>query len=68
MRGAAGNDKRSEHEEHPMEGQILPFAHKIDQDDRQDIVGQGDQRIRHAMQPDQLWHPEIAMPVRHEWT
>jgi hypothetical protein len=66
MGAAASKDKYPEGSKHPVEGEITPFADKVDERDRNRQIGEGDHRVRNNICPQQLWYPQIAMSVGHE--
>src|ERR1043165_143575 len=65
--GAAGEDKHGKTDEHPVELEIFSLANKIDQRDRNRIIGQNYQRVRNGMEANQTLGPKVTMAVRHEW-
>ncbi len=66
MRRAAGDDEDREADENPVEDEILPLADEIEQGDRDGIIGQRDNRIRHDVERDDPRIPVIAHAVGHE--
>ena len=49
--GAAAQNEESEHPENPMEGNVTPFTHQVNQRDRDTVVRKCDQAVRNYVQP-----------------
>jgi hypothetical protein len=64
MRHAAGENKDTEANEHPIEGQITPLPNEIKKGKWNDQVGTRDQKIRNEMEPHQTRIPQVTMALR----
>jgi hypothetical protein len=66
VRRAAGSDEDAKTDKHPTERKISPSAHKIDQGQGDQEIGEGNQDVRHRMEPNESWLPLIAKTVRQQ--
>ena len=66
VRGAAGQDENGKSGKHWPELHIRALAQKINQQERDDVVGQCREGIAEQIGPEHFWFPKITMAVRHE--
>src|SRR3954469_18991456 len=65
VRGSTAQNKKPEQKKHPGKREIAPASDEVDQTQRNQKVGQRDQRIGNGMEPDQVRQPQ-AVAVSHE--
>ena len=66
MSRAAGDDEDGETEVDRAKLEVGPTADKVDQGDRDRVVGEGDQGVGDDVEPDDAGLPHVAHAVRHE--
>ena len=66
MGGAAGDDEHGKTQKYPARMQVPAFVDEAEQSDRNRIVGQGDQAVRHDVQPNYDRIPLVTHSMRHE--
>jgi len=66
MTGPARNDEPGEEQEHPVESEVAPLADKVDERNRNTIIGEREQRIRNDIEPQQRPPPQEAVAMRLE--
>ena len=63
---ATGYDEQSKTDKNPVKLQVFASAHKIDQGDRNGVIGNSDEAVRNDMQPDERPISHITGTMRHE--